>query len=104
MTEGLRQAGRETGVDPALIEAWCELGYVVTEDNRRLFSAGDILAWEAAVRRHVDNFGDESDLDGENRLDEDEIHDGEFTAYGEAWCTTLRRRQLNVPEQRRGSG
>jgi hypothetical protein len=47
----------------------------------------------------VDNFGDESDLDGENRLDEDEIHDGEFTAYGEAWCTTLRRRQLNVPSK-----
>jgi hypothetical protein len=71
MTEGLRQAGRETGVDPALVEAWCELGYVVTEDNRHLFSAGDIVAWEAAVRRHADNFGDEGDLDGENEIDED---------------------------------
>ncbi|HEX4103664.1 MAG TPA: hypothetical protein VHY21_24505 [Pseudonocardiaceae bacterium] len=70
MTEGLRQAGRETGVDPALIEAWCELGYVVTEDNRHLFSADDILARKATVRRHADNFGGEGDLDGENRIDE----------------------------------
>jgi hypothetical protein len=71
MTEGLRQAGRETGVDPALIEAWCELGYVVTEDNRHLFSVGDILVWEAAVRRHADNFDDEGNFDGENKPDED---------------------------------
>jgi hypothetical protein len=28
-------------VDPAVSAAWCELGYVVTEDNRYLFSAGD---------------------------------------------------------------
>jgi hypothetical protein len=69
MADGLRQAGRETGVDPALVEAWCELGYVVTEDNRHLFSAGDILAWEAAVRRHADSCGDEGDLDGENEID-----------------------------------
>jgi hypothetical protein len=71
MTEGLRQAGRETGVNPALIEAWCELGYVVTEDNRHLFSAGDVAAWETAVRRHADNFDDEADPDGENKLDKD---------------------------------
>ena len=71
MTEGLQQAGRETGVDPALIEAWGELGYVVTEDNRHLFSVGDILAWEAAVGRHADNAGDESGLDGEDKLDKD---------------------------------
>jgi hypothetical protein len=49
MTERLRQASTETGVDPALIEAWCELGDVVTDDNRHLFSAGDIATWEAAV-------------------------------------------------------
>jgi hypothetical protein len=60
MTEGLRQTGRETAVDPALVEAWCELGYVVMEDNRHLFSAGDILAWRAAVRRHADDFGGEA--------------------------------------------
>jgi hypothetical protein len=44
---------------------------VVTEDNRHLFSVADIVAWEAAVRRHADNFGDEGDLDGENKIDED---------------------------------
>lgn len=46
MTEALRQAGRTTAVDSALIEAWCELGYVVTDDNRHLFSVADV-AWEA---------------------------------------------------------
>jgi hypothetical protein len=66
---GLRQTGRETGADPTLIEARCELGYVVTDDNRRLFSASDILAWEATVRHHTDNVDDEGDLDGENKLD-----------------------------------
>jgi hypothetical protein len=44
---------------------------VVTEDNRHLFSAGDSLTWEAAVRRHADNVGDEGDLDGGNKLNED---------------------------------
>ena len=66
MTEGLRQAGTAVEVDPALIEAWCELGYVVTEDNRHLFSAGDVAAWDEAVRRHagdLDEDGDD-DLDG----------------------------------------
>lgn len=70
LTEGLRQAGRETGVDSALIEAWCELGYVVTEDNRHLFSAGDIAVWEVVVHHHADNF-DDDDLDDEDMPDED---------------------------------
>jgi hypothetical protein len=87
MTEGLRQAGRETGVDPALIEAWCELGYVVTDDNRHLFSAADVAAWDAVVRRHADDVGDEGDLEGEDKPDEDlrcdEIHDGECASF--AW-------------------
>ena len=64
MTEGLRQAGTEVEVDPALIEAWCELGYVVTEDNRHLFSAGDVAAWEEAVRRYAGDLDDDDDLDG----------------------------------------
>jgi hypothetical protein len=53
----------------------------------------------------MQDFGGEGD---ENKLDEDvrwdEIHDGEFAAYRTARCTTLRRRQLNAPERRRGSG
>jgi hypothetical protein len=53
-----------------LIEAWCELGYVVSEDNRH-FSAADVVAWEAAVRRHADNVDDEGDLKGQDKPDED---------------------------------
>jgi hypothetical protein len=71
MTDALREAGRQTGVDPALVEAWCELGYVVTEDNRHLFSVADVAAWEAAVRRHADNVGDEGDFEGEDKPDGD---------------------------------
>ena len=70
MTGALRQAGRETGVDPALIEAWCELGYVVTDDNRHLFSAAEVAAWEGAVRRHADG-GDVGDGEGEDKSGED---------------------------------
>ena len=63
MTEDLRHAGMEAGIDPALIEAWCELGYVVAEDTRHLFSASEIAAWDEAVRRHAGDFNVEDDLD-----------------------------------------
>jgi hypothetical protein len=77
MTEGLRQAGTEAGIDPALIDAWCELGYVVTEDNRHLFSACDIAAWDEAVRRHAGDLDDDDDeLDGEEDSDEHLPADG----------------------------
>jgi hypothetical protein len=62
ITEALRHAGTEAGVDPALIEAWCQLGYVITEDNRHLFSASDIAAWDEAVRHHT------GDLDSEEEF------------------------------------
>jgi hypothetical protein len=65
MSEELRHAGRAAGIDPAVIEAWCELGYVVTEDTRHLFSVGDIAAWDQAVRHHA------GVLDGE--IDSDEV-------------------------------
>jgi hypothetical protein len=51
MAEELRHAGIAAEIDPSLIEAWCELGYVVTEDTRHLFSASDIAVWNEAVRR-----------------------------------------------------
>jgi hypothetical protein len=44
---------------------------VVTDDNRHLFSAADVAAWEAAVRRHADDVGDAGDLEGEGKADED---------------------------------
>jgi hypothetical protein len=68
MTEGLRKAGTEVGVGPALIEAWCELGYVVTEDNRHLFSVGDIAAWDEAVRRHAGDLDEDDDLDSKEEF------------------------------------
>jgi hypothetical protein len=71
MTEELRQAGRDAGIDAALIEAWCELGYVVTEDTRHLFSASDVAAWNEAVYRHA------GDLDEEDDFDADEDRTGE---------------------------
>ena len=71
ISEELRQAGREAGIDPALIEAWCELGYVVTEDTRHLFSASDVAAWNEAVRRHA------GDLDEDGDFDADEGRTGE---------------------------
>jgi hypothetical protein len=84
MTEELRRAGAEARIDLAFIEAWCELGYVVTEENRHLFSAGDVVAWDEAVRRHAGDLDeDDDDLDGEEEsgkvsLDAslDEISDG----------------------------
>jgi hypothetical protein len=68
ITEELRHAGTEAGIDPALIEAWCDLGYVITEDTRHLFSASDIAAWNEAVRRHSGDLYEDEDHD----LDEDQ--------------------------------
>jgi hypothetical protein len=69
ITEELRHAGTEAGIDPALVEAWCELGYVITEDTRHLFSASDIAAWNEAVRRHA------GDLD-EDQASNTDLPDG----------------------------
>lgn len=67
----LRDAGREAGIDPAFIEAWCELGYVVTEDTRHLFSAGDVAAWDEAVRRHAGDLNADRDLDANEASNKD---------------------------------
>ncbi len=42
----------ETGVDPAFLHAWREVGYVVTEENRSLFTTAEVLAFTRAVARH----------------------------------------------------
>jgi hypothetical protein len=62
MTEALRNADMEARVEPALIEAWCQLGSLITEDNRHLFSASDIVAWDEAVRHHAGNLDDEEEF------------------------------------------
>ncbi|MDQ3764422.1 MAG: hypothetical protein M3460_23535 [Actinomycetota bacterium] len=65
MTEELRRAGRAAEIAPVFIEAGCELGYVVTEDTRHLFSVGEIAAWEEAVRRHAGDLDEEIHSDDE---------------------------------------
>jgi hypothetical protein len=42
----------DLGLDPALLAAWKELGYIVTEMNQQTFSLAEIEAFEAAAERH----------------------------------------------------
>lgn len=44
----------ELEVDPALIRAWQELGYILTEENMHLFSAEEVATWYETVERHRD--------------------------------------------------
>jgi hypothetical protein len=55
----MAQAAAEAGVDPAYVAAWQEVGYIVTDANRHLFSAADVHAYLDAVARHQDD--DEDD-------------------------------------------
>lgn len=42
----------EIGVDPAFVHAWREVGYVVTEANKSMFTTAEVLAFSRAVARH----------------------------------------------------
>ncbi len=42
-------AAQQAGTDPALIHAVRELGFLLAEDNMRLFSAMEVEAWSRAV-------------------------------------------------------
>ncbi|MFD7894027.1 hypothetical protein [Streptomyces sp. NPDC059743] len=42
----------EIGIDPAFLHAWREVGYVVTEENRSMFTTAEVLAFSRAVTRH----------------------------------------------------
>ncbi|ANZ35875.1 hypothetical protein BBK82_07040 [Lentzea guizhouensis] len=58
----------EIGVPPALIKAFRDLGYLVTEENRHLFSAAEIEAWRETVERYrAEDEPDDDDL-GEEEL------------------------------------
>jgi hypothetical protein len=59
----MAQAAAEAGVDPAYIAAWHEVGYIVTDANRHLFSAADVQAYLDAVARHQHDDEDEDDED-----------------------------------------
>ncbi|ROO60431.1 hypothetical protein EDC02_2300 [Micromonospora sp. Llam0] len=52
-------AAEETGVDPAFIHAWREIGYIVTSESEHLFSATEVQAYHDAVARHRDDDDDE---------------------------------------------
>lgn len=49
--DDLRAASQRTGVDPSMIDAWEEVGYVVTEANEHLLSAHEVEAYLEAVDR-----------------------------------------------------
>jgi hypothetical protein len=42
----------QLGLDPAVVAALAELGYIVSKDNAHLFSAEEVRAFKAAVERH----------------------------------------------------
>ncbi|WP_137235329.1 hypothetical protein [Streptomyces sp. BPSDS2] len=50
----LDMAGRaaDMGMDPAFLHAWREVGYVVTTENRDMFTTAEVLAYSRAVVRH----------------------------------------------------
>ena len=47
--EDMLAAAEQAGIDPALIHAARELGFLLTEDNQHLFSAMEVEAWRRAV-------------------------------------------------------
>jgi hypothetical protein len=58
----MRQAAARSGMDPAYIAAWQEVGYVVAEANQHLFSAAEVRAYlDAVVRHHDDVVDDDGD-------------------------------------------
>lgn len=53
-------------IDPAFLQASRDLGFVVTTENQRLFSAANIQAWQDTVefyQEEDDEFDDEFDVD-----------------------------------------
>lgn len=45
----------QIGIDPAYLKAARELGYLITEPNRHLFSAAEVQAWADAVKKYRDD-------------------------------------------------
>ena len=50
----IRAAAISAGVDPAYIDAWEDVGYLITEENRHLFSAHEVEAYGEALQRARD--------------------------------------------------
>jgi hypothetical protein len=49
----------QLGIDPAYLKAARELGYMITEPNRHLFTAAEVQAWKGAVRKHREDIDDD---------------------------------------------
>jgi hypothetical protein len=69
----MAQAAADAGVDAAYIHAWQEVGYMVTDANRHLYSAAEVRAYLDAVARHR----------GED-LDDGELFDTDWDVPAEA--------------------
>jgi hypothetical protein len=48
---------RASGLDPAMIQALLEVGYVVSDETRHLFADEEVAAYEAAYQRHREQRG-----------------------------------------------
>ncbi|MFI6049930.1 hypothetical protein ACIBCO_07510 [Streptomyces violascens] len=48
----MAERAAEIGIDPAFLHAWREVGYVVTEENRSMWTTAEVLAFSRAVVRH----------------------------------------------------
>ncbi|MFE2869877.1 hypothetical protein [Embleya sp. NPDC059259] len=57
----MAERAAEVGVDPAMIHAWREVGYIVTQENRHTFSAEEVRAFTQAVARHHDELDDKDE-------------------------------------------
>jgi hypothetical protein len=64
MFDEMIEKADEIGIDPALLKASRDLGYIVTAENQHLLSAADVQAWQDAVEFYQeqddeDEFGDD---------------------------------------------
>ncbi|MFD8705696.1 hypothetical protein ACFV1W_24330 [Kitasatospora sp. NPDC059648] len=57
MLDEVADIAEQAGIDPAFIHAWRDLGYVVTEDTRHLFSAAEVQAFSDTVKSHQNDLG-----------------------------------------------
>ncbi|MGW1295252.1 hypothetical protein [Streptomyces sp. NPDC002533] len=48
----MAERAADMGMDSAFIHAWREVGYVVTTENREMFTTAEVLAFSRAVARH----------------------------------------------------
>jgi hypothetical protein len=59
------------GVDPAYLKAWRELGYLLIEENKHLFSATEVQTFFEAVEKYHDD--DDQDADDDADIEFDDI-------------------------------